>query len=96
MAEQPKSDTYVENLTPEQREEIRQAFSFYDRDGDDKIKTTELGIVIRSLGHGKIKQSSSLNNYQILLLCYFLLFLKLPLKLKSVGMQKRLTPRGLG
>ena len=54
MAENPiKSDSYVEKLTAEQREEIRQAFSFYDRDGDDKIKTSELGIVIRSLGHGK-------------------------------------------
>ena len=58
MAE-TKSDTYVEKLTPEQREEIRQAFSFYDRDGDDKIKTTELGIVIRSLGHGKKNQSTT-------------------------------------
>ena len=42
----------VEALTSEQQEEIHQAFSFYDRDGDDKIKPSELGIVIRSLGHG--------------------------------------------
>ena len=42
----------VEALTSEQREEIHQAFSFYDRDGDEKIKPSELGIVIRSLGHG--------------------------------------------
>eukprot|EP00727_Mastigamoeba_balamuthi_P001659 m51a1_g11490 putative calmodulin (161) ;mRNA; r:15451-16074 len=41
----------VEKLTPEQKEEIRQAFAFYDRDGDEKIKAAELGIVVRSLGH---------------------------------------------
>lgn len=58
MSENPiKSDSYVEKLTAEQREEIRQAFSFYDRDGDDKIKTSELGIVIRSLGHGNHTQT---------------------------------------
>ena len=45
------SSSDVEKLNGEQREEIRQAFSFYDRDGDDKIKTSELGIVVRSLGH---------------------------------------------
>lgn len=50
----------VEKLTPDQREEIRQAFSFYDRDGDDKIKTSDLGIVIRSLGHGLLSLSLSL------------------------------------
>ena len=42
----------VDALTPEKREEIQQAFSFYDRDGDGKIRASELGIVIRSLGHG--------------------------------------------
>lgn len=42
----------VEDLTSDQQAEIHQAFSFYDRDGDDKIKPSELGIVIRSLGHG--------------------------------------------
>ena len=42
----------VEDLTSDQRAEIHQAFSFYDRDGDDKIKPSELGIVIRSLGPG--------------------------------------------
>ena len=42
----------VDALSPEKREEIQQAFSFYDRDGDGKIRASELGIVIRSLGHG--------------------------------------------
>ena len=42
----------VKPLTDDQQAEIHQAFSFYDRDGDDKIKPEELGIVLRSLGHG--------------------------------------------
>lgn len=50
----------VEALTSEQREEIHQAFSFYDRDGDEKIKPSELGIVIRSLGHGLCTHASTL------------------------------------
>ena len=49
MGEENKG--YIEALNEAQREEIRQAFSFYDRDGDDRIKTTELGLVVRSLGH---------------------------------------------
>ena len=46
----PASD--LKPLSEDQQAEIHQAFSFYDRDGDDKIKHEELGIVLRSLGHG--------------------------------------------
>ncbi|XP_063283000.1 calmodulin-alpha-like [Pelobates fuscus] len=40
----------AEQLTPEQIEEFKKAFSLYDKDGDGAITTKELGTVMRSLG----------------------------------------------
>merc|ERR1719310_404277 len=38
------------NLTEDQIEEFREAFSLFDKDGDGTITIEELGIVMRSLG----------------------------------------------
>lgn len=38
------------NLTTEQLEELKEAFSIYDLDGDGIITTRELGSVMRTLG----------------------------------------------
>ncbi|XP_072858380.1 calmodulin-like [Pogona vitticeps] len=38
-------------LTDEQLAEYKEAFSLFDKDGDGKITTSELGTVLRSLGH---------------------------------------------
>ena len=40
----------MEVLTKEQIEEIKDAFSLFDKDGDGNITTKELGTVMRSLG----------------------------------------------
>lgn len=37
-------------LTEEQLDELREAFAVYDTDGDGKIRTRELGTVMRQLG----------------------------------------------
>jgi len=38
------------DLTDEQREEFKQAFALFDKNGDGQITTKELGTVMRSLG----------------------------------------------
>jgi len=40
----------VEHLNDEQVAEFKEAFSLFDRDGDGKITSKELGVVMRSLG----------------------------------------------
>ena len=40
------------SLTQEKRNSIKECFDYYDRDGDEKIKTDDLGKVMRSLGYG--------------------------------------------
>ena len=40
----------VEQLSEEQIEELREAFTLFDKDGDGTITVGELGTVIRSLG----------------------------------------------
>jgi calmodulin len=40
----------VDNLTEDQIAEFKEAFSLFDRDGDGKITSKELGTVMRSLG----------------------------------------------
>ncbi|XP_070538757.1 calmodulin-like [Ptychodera flava] len=40
----------ADQLSEEQIAEFKEAFSFFDMDGDGKITTKELGIVMRSLG----------------------------------------------
>ncbi|VAI30019.1 unnamed protein product [Triticum turgidum subsp. durum] len=40
----------MDELTKEQIQEFREAFSLFDKDGDGTITTKELGTVMRSLG----------------------------------------------
>ncbi len=39
------------NLTEEQRTEAKEAFQLVDKEGSGSIKTKEVGIVLRALGH---------------------------------------------
>ena len=39
-----------ENLTENQKEEFKEAFSLFDKDGDGTVSTEELGQVMRTLG----------------------------------------------
>mgnify|MGYP001481768784 CR=1 FL=1 len=38
------------NLSQEQKEEFKEAFSLFDKDGDGTITVDELDVVMRSLG----------------------------------------------
>lgn len=40
----------TDKLTPQQLDELREAFAIYDLDGDGTITTRELGSVMRALG----------------------------------------------
>lgn len=40
----------ADNLTEDQIQEFREAFNLFDKDGDGRITTVELGVVMRSLG----------------------------------------------
>ena len=48
----------VEQLSEEQIAEFKEAFSLFDRDGDGKITSKELGTVMRSLGANPTGNSS--------------------------------------
>jgi calmodulin len=39
-----------DDITEQQREEFKEAFSLFDKDGDGTISTKELGQVMRTLG----------------------------------------------
>lgn len=44
------SNAFGVNLTEDQIEEFKEAFSLFDKDGDGTITAEELGVVMRSLG----------------------------------------------
>jgi hypothetical protein len=63
----------VEQLSEEQIAEFKEAFSLFDRDGDGKITSKELGTVMRSLGANPTGNSSHWRrHYLASSLCLFL------------------------
>ena len=40
----------MDELTEAQKEEFKEAFSLFDKDGDGTISNKELGVVMRTLG----------------------------------------------
>ena len=40
----------TEDLTEEQKQEFKDVFSLFDKDGDGTVSTKELGVVMRALG----------------------------------------------
>ena len=48
--QQQPSFTYATMLTPEQREDFKEAFALFDKDGDGTVSTRELVVVMRSIG----------------------------------------------
>ena len=40
----------VDTLTEEQKQEFKDVFSLFDKDGDGTVSTKELGVVMRALG----------------------------------------------
>ena len=40
----------VDELTEEQKQEFKDVFSLFDKDGDGTVSTKELGVVMRALG----------------------------------------------
>ena len=40
----------VDELTDEQKQEFKEVFSLFDKDGDGTVSTKELGVVMRALG----------------------------------------------
>jgi calmodulin len=45
-----KSAAAVASLTEEQKEEFKEAFALFDKDGDGTISAKELVVVMRSIG----------------------------------------------
>ncbi len=43
-------------LTDQQKEEFKEVFSLFDKDGDGTISTTELGTVMRTLGQNPTEE----------------------------------------
>lgn len=44
------------NLTEEQKAELKEAFSLFDRDGDGTITIKELQVVMRSIGQNPTEE----------------------------------------
>jgi len=45
-----ENEDLIKELTPDQIREFREAFKLFDRDGDGRVTSVELGTVMRSLG----------------------------------------------
>merc|ERR1712168_1636011 len=45
-----ENEDLIKELTPDQVREFREAFKLFDRDGDGRVTSAELGTVMRSLG----------------------------------------------
>ena len=40
----------ADQLTEQEKEEFKEVFSMFDKDGDGTVSTKELGVVMRALG----------------------------------------------
>ena len=47
------SDKKKFKLSPEQLQDLKEAFSVFDRDGDEKINAEELSVVLEAIGRKK-------------------------------------------
>ena len=54
----------VDDLTEEQKQEFKDVFSLFDKDGDGTITTKELGTVMRSLGQNPTEAELQVSNFQ--------------------------------
>ena len=62
--------TTAREMTSRQLAEYREAFSMFDKDGDDKISANELGEVLKSLGMDPTKEEIKGDSFESCRTCW--------------------------
>ncbi|CAI2382640.1 unnamed protein product [Moneuplotes crassus] len=58
ISEEKKEErNYVDELTDEQKNELKEAFSLFDKDGDGTITIDELSVVMKSIGQNGSREA---------------------------------------